>query len=218
MTFFNYFDLLQVIFWSIAYICVIIYSIKFKKCLMPFTCLSFNMMWEVLVLLNSTPFSFAFFLRLIRTILDSVILIVHFLYGNVVIDKERKELFYLISICLPILILILFYFLYEFVPSFSLYSAFFTNIYMSLMFLFLFQKSKKFESGLFKIGLFRMLGTLFASITYGIINEINVTIIVCGLIILAIDSIYLSLCNFNIKNKALSNEDFGESDQLPWRI
>lgn len=205
MTLFNCFDLLQVFFRSIAYICVIIYSIKFKKCLMPFTCLSLNLAWEVLVLLNSAPFTFVFFLRLTWVILDFVILTIHFLYGNIVVEKERKFLFYLITICLPILIFMLFYYLYEFVPYFSLYSSFITNIYMSLIFLFLFKISKKYESGLFRIGIFRMFGTLFASVTYGIIDEINATIIVCGLIVLVIDSIYLSLCNFVIKNETLAS-------------
>ena len=194
MTLFQYFDLLQVTFWSLAYICIIVFSIKYKKCMMPFSCLSFNFCWEIIVLLNSTVFSVVFFYRLVWTMLDTIILLLHLIYGNFVLTKKRKTLFYFASIIWIILNFILFYFLDDFAHNFSIYSSFLINIFMSIIFVVLFKKEKLYVSALFVIGFFRLLGTLFASIAYGFLDKINIPIIICGLVILVVDSVYVSLC------------------------
>lgn len=69
---------------------------------------------------------------------------------------------------------------------------------MSLIFLLLIRRSKKYVKGLVAIGLFRMSGTLFASITYSFYDGIDLVILISGLFILLIDLIYVCL---SIQNK-----------------
>lgn len=56
---------------------------------MPFTCLTFNFAWEIMSMINSFPDLTYFVLRLVWVSLDLVILIVHFIYGNIIINKRN---------------------------------------------------------------------------------------------------------------------------------
>lgn len=57
---------------------------------MPFTCLVINFAWEIMATINSLSYLPYFLLRLVWASLDLVILIIHFVYGNIIIDKEIR--------------------------------------------------------------------------------------------------------------------------------
>ena len=56
---------------------------------MPFTCLVLNFVWEIMATINSFTYLPYFVLRLVWVSLDLVILIVHFIYGNIIINKRN---------------------------------------------------------------------------------------------------------------------------------
>lgn len=165
---------------------------------MPFTCLALNFAWEIMATKNSLSYLPYFLLRLVWTLLDLVILIIHYVYGNIIINKRNKTFFYSLSFALPILVTVLFIILSRLVLNFDLYSAFVINVYMSLIFLLLLGRSKKYMKGLVHIVILRTLGTLFASITYSFCDVIDLVILIYGLFILLIDVIYVGI---SIQNK-----------------
>lgn len=165
---------------------------------MPFSCLVFNFAWEIMATINSIYHLPYFLLLLVWALLGLVILIIHYVYGNIIINKRNKTLFYSLTSALPILVTVLFIILSRLVLNFDLYSTFVINVYMSLIFLLLLGRSKKYIKGLVAIGIFRMIGTLCASITYSFYDGVDIAIIIAGLFILLIDFIYVGL---SIKNK-----------------
>lgn len=60
---------------------------------MPFACLTLNITWEIMSMINSFSDFTYFILRLVWVSLDLVVLIIHFIYGNTIITKETEVSF-----------------------------------------------------------------------------------------------------------------------------
>ena len=201
MDFLRIFDFYQILFWIVTYILIIVFDIKYKISLIPLTAISFNCSWELVRCINTFSSIPVFIGILIWFILDLFILVLHFCYGGIILQKTNKLRFYLISVGFLILFLICnFVFNYYYV-GYILYSSFTANSFMSLLFLYIIFKTKeKYAKPQFYISIFRFVGTFCATITYGILSN-NITIFIIGMVIGLVDicSIFYS---FNYMKKS----------------
>ena len=89
------FDYLQIIFWSITYLLIIIYGIKFKNLMIPILALILNFSWETVAFIKDiylfSSLSFAFIGHLIWLGLDLIMLII---YIYIYISKEKIYIFH----------------------------------------------------------------------------------------------------------------------------
>lgn len=195
------FDFLTISFWIITYILIILFDIKYKISFIPLIAISFNCSWEIVQCKNTFSSIPTFIGILIWFLLDFFILILHFYYGGIILQKSNKPRFYLISIGFLIIFLICNFIFNYYFTNYILYSSFISNIIMSLLFLYIiFKTNEKYAKQQFYIGIFRFIGTLCATITNGILSN-NITIFIIGMVIGLIDicSIFYS---FNYMKKS----------------
>lgn len=187
MNLFHLFDYLQILFWIITYILIILFDIKYKISLISLTAICFNFSWELIQSINSFSSIAVFVGILIWLCLDFFILLLHFYYGGIILSKTNRLKFYFISIVFLLFFLIFNFVLNYYFNDYFLYSSFLANSIMSLLFLYIILKTKeKYAKPQFYIAFFRFVGTLCATIAYGILNN-NIIIFVIGMIIGMID-------------------------------
>ena len=176
--------------WTIAYILLIYRSFRDKICGMPFWALSFNLSWEFI-------FSFVFDLRkeiqfVVRLwlLIDLIILISYLLYGK----KEwpqyiSRKFFYPYSISVFIISYLFVYLMsLELNDLKGMYTAFISNLMMSLLFISMLNNRKNLGGQSTGIAFFKMIGTLAPTILLGMESNF---VLFLGITCFAVDLVYL---------------------------
>lgn len=182
--------------WSIVYIELIRGGFKDKTYAMPLFALGLNFAWETLysvdqLFLGSEPLQGV--VNLIWAMLDAVIIITYFKYGREYFPKKAQKYFIPFSILAFVSCFIMqfaFYFQFDKVPA-SQYSAFAQNAAMSIMFLaMLFNRGNtRGQSKLMAIA--KCIGTLAPTILGGVIESLNIYILLMGSICFIFDALYI---------------------------
>lgn len=179
------FDYLQIIFWSITYLLIIIYGIKFKKLMMPILALILNFSWEIVAFINDIVrfelISFAFIGHLIWLSLDLIMFII---YINIYI-KNKKRGFIPIIITLAILTNV-FVLLYAFsLNDGMLLSVFIIDLIMAALYVLFFIFNTYKSSLLLDAIIFsKLLGDLFARVEY---KDDHIAVLIIGIVILILN-------------------------------
>lgn len=149
------FDDLQIIFWSITYILIIVASFrswKLKRVSIPYLAAIQNFSWETCALLESG----GFWGHIIWFLLDSIIIVFGFLYAH---TKKAKFAYG----CTLIIGILLFQLIFT-TPNGMLYSSFVIDFLMAIYFLF---SQKQLSPSLkLPIGITKFIGDLFAGLYY----------------------------------------------------
>lgn len=186
MTFPNILDLIQIILWSIVYILIIFFGVLKKCCLMPLLPLSFNLSWEVARCIklnwNNLPQAIGLVTWML---LDIVIFVIHMKYGGVFFSKTKKR-FYVISLAILLGCLLVIIPLSFLVSQFLLYFSFSDNLFMSLLFLIASLRKGAYRIEWTVLAVFRLFGTLSATIVNGLFVG-NQAILILGILILILD-------------------------------
>ncbi|MGH4036344.1 MAG: hypothetical protein ACRQFF_00685 [Sphaerochaeta sp.] len=186
--------LLSGVAWTIVYIEAIRKGFKDKTYAMPLFALGLNIAWEAIYAITGlsnptiqTPVNF------IWCALDVVIVVTYFLYGRKEFPDNAKKYFIpysILAFATNFAIQIAFYLHFSRSEAAS-YSAFLQNAAMSILFLtMLFQRqSKKGQSVLLAVA--KWIGTLAPVISFGILNEFNIFVLITGIICSIFDIIYI---------------------------
>ena len=175
-------DSLTVGFWGLTYICIILYSFRYKeekKVYMPFIAGALNFSWE----LHALYISGGYWGHIVWLGLDCFILI----YNLYILQNNKRRLFYavLVAICFVVIYGIV---SIPFVNG-MLISSFAIDIIMAMeYFLTVGQLSSR---GQLLIGLLRLFGDLFA--WFGNMKFSSFVMIV-GLLVLIVNFLYICCC------------------------
>lgn len=178
--------------WTLVYLLVIYRSFKDKVCGMPFIALAFNTSWEFL-------YSFIFPMKnnamqnIINRVwfgFDVLICISFFLYGARNWKPLQKKWFavYIIAVFAAAYSLLHSYHVAEGLAAMT-YSAFITNVVMSALFIDRLVKHQQIEGQSAGIALFKMLGTLAASLV--LLTGYPAFLQITGLVCFVLDVIYI---------------------------
>ena len=187
------FDLLQVVFWSITYVLIVVFGIIKRKTFMPIVAALFNISWELNSLLSD------FFCVRIPIValghfvwigLDFLIITIAIFYY---VDNNKKML--LSFIFLPFIIIGL-YFIFK-INYGQLYSSFIIDLLVAICYLFVSFKEKDNIIEFIIIGITRFIGDFFAFIMYRQDTLVNII----GIIVFVINAIYLIILNNKPINK-----------------
>lgn len=181
--------------WMVAYFLIIFRSYKDKTYGMPFVALAFNISWEFL-------YSFVFIapkLNLQTAInrfwfaADVIILVFYFVYGKKDWKySQSRSLFYPYSLFVLVAAAgLLYFFEMDFLKSAVTYSAFIMNVIISASFLQMILHRKSLSGQSFGIALFKLIGTLCATIF--LFDGFTNFLILLGLICFILDAVYLFL-------------------------
>ena len=177
------------VFWSLVYIFILVRSYRDKSCGMPMMALCANISWEFI-------FAFVFphavpqiYVNIVWFLLDFLILLQFLKYGK----GEYQKLFlpsFLVTLIFSFLIIVSV--TIEFNDWFGKYAAFSQNLLMSILFISLLKKRDNVQGQSLYIAVFKMAGTLFASILFAVYYPSLLIIVLSGLIFVC-DWIYIIL-------------------------
>ncbi|WP_258088906.1 transmembrane-type terpene cyclase [Weissella fangxianensis] len=191
-------QLLSGICWSIVYIELIRKGIKDRTYGMPVFALGLNFAWETIYAFSGLTTSITdpqSWVNLIWALLDVGIIVTFFRYGKRDFPNLFQNYFYLGSIAIFIVCFIFqFAFLFEFGNHWgSIYSAFAQNAAMSILFvsMLLSRNSSRGQSQLMAYS--KWIGTLAPSILGGLIEQVNIYVILTGVICFVFDLVYIIL-------------------------
>lgn len=188
------FDGLQLVFWSLAYLAIVVYSIKYrseKQIFMPFIPGMLNFTWE----LNAFIRSHGFIGHTVWLVLDCLIIG----YNFWVLTEKKKRLLYGAA---TVFCIVLFRFLFQW-PAVNgmLLSSYAIDLIMAVVYVW--NAKKVSRRGMLLIGIFKFLGDLFAWLHY---KDFAVFVMVAGILVQLFNSIYLLLCIVRLKNPAAAGE------------
>ena len=171
---------------------------------MPILALALNLSYELFRVLTINTDNIIVLVGLYGwLILDSILLIIYFIYGDYLIKRG------IVKVVSGVFLTLLFFIVHligvKYLSNYTLYSVFVINIIMSLIYLMsLFKLDKKNYVAYIIIGVSKCIGTLFASITYGVI-EFNLVTLILGIFILLIDLISILFGIYRYKTQFLLN-------------
>ena len=181
-------DILQAFFWSLTYILLIIYAIKFKTHGIPLVSICLNFAWETVALFQSIvtkKISTGFVIHIAWFLLDFLIVIL-FLFFEHTNEKERisKIIFFISYACAIGTFSILF------MNGYMLLSSFTIDLIMAICFLrfALLKKVKKHKLS-YVIAIFKLIGDFCAWLYYKdffLITPIGITVLICNILYLLI--------------------------------
>ena len=200
MTFPYILDLIQIILWLIVYILIIFFGVRRKRCLMPLLPLSLNLSWEIARCINLNWRNLPQAIGLIVWLfLDFVIFVLHMKYGGVFFNKTKKS-FYIVSLAMLLVCLLVVLPLSFLVPQFLLYFSFADNLIMSLLFLVASLRRGAYRIEWSLIAVFRLLGTLAATLVNGFFAD-NLVILCLGIIIAILDFLAFTISFLSSKHQ-----------------
>lgn len=162
------------IFWTIAYIDIIRIGIKDQTYGMPFLALSLNFSWEIYNTVQGYLFvglHVANIINFFWVLFDMGILYTYFRYGNKILNL-KKSAFYIVSLSI-LTVSFIFQHLIGIrlgLVTGALYSAFGSNLLMSLLFILMFFKRTKGNGQTLLIAVAKCVGTLSITVLVGIIG------------------------------------------------
>lgn len=181
--------------WMVAYFLIIYRSYKDKTYGMPFIALAFNISWEFFYsfVFNSPELNLQTIINRFWFAADVVILFFYFAYGK----KDWKysqtiRLFYPYSLFILFAAAgLLYFFEMDFLNDAVTYSAFIMNVIISASFLQMILHRNSLAGQSFGIALFKLIGTLSATIF--LLDGFTSFLILLGLICFILDVVYLFL-------------------------
>ena len=183
------FDYLQAVFWSITYILLIVYAFKYKTHAIPILAVVLNFSWETLALTGSIlnwELTGGLIIHIAWFFLDLIIIAFLLFYDIYNTKKEKATLIigYIISVvCL----------FFAFHSGYMLLSCFIIDLIMAILFLLhiLLRKTKRNILS-FLIGLFKLLGDMFAWLYY--MDNLHIPIIGLCVLILNVGYLIVLVC------------------------
>ncbi|EOI6974999.1 hypothetical protein ACMVKW_001323 [Listeria monocytogenes] len=190
--------LLSGIAWTIVYIELIRNGIKHKTYAMPLFALSLNFAWEVIysindLVINSNSIGVQGLVNLVWACFDLIIVYTYFKYGKKYFPENAKKYFIPFSILVFITgfaIQLAFYFSFDPIPA-AQYSAFMQNVAMSILFLTMLFQSHNTRGQTLLMAYSKWIGTLAPALLMGLLQEINVYILICGFLCSIFDILYI---------------------------
>ena len=174
-------DILQTIFWTITYLLIIVYGVKYRRSsalFMPFLAGSFNFAWEI----NAVTFQGFSIGCALWTFLNLFIFI-----HNLRLLKRWKKIMYLVGF---LSIFLVFYLLFRTqVFNGKEATSFAIDVLMALEFVLCAKRVS--PHGKIPIAITKLLGNLFAWLYY-LCNSSFVAVV--GLIVLLLNTLYLAIC------------------------
>ena len=182
------FDILQAICWSITYVFLIIYAIKFKTHAIPLIAVCLNFSWETIAFLGSIRnmrFSAPLFMHTAWLFLDLIIVCLYMFYETRFRENTKEKRYFVCGyICMLVCLFVLFY------KGYMLLSCFTIDLIMAIAFLRFLIKERFYRSWILCfVGIFKLLGDFFAWLFYRddpIVNIIGVVVLFCNIIYLII--------------------------------
>lgn len=198
MDLYNIFDITQIVFWSVTYVLMIGYGVKYRYEGKPFIPLlpgCLNLAWEINAGLEGW---------LLGSILWLVLDLVIFIQNMKILKNNRKRILY---ICALIAVTGILYFVFR-IPEADgkLYSVFIIDIIMAVFFIV--KVNYLSQHGRIAIACTKLIGDLFAWIVY---SKDSTAVSIIGLLVLLLNIMYLAVClekqsKTKIKRKVAGNE------------
>ena len=184
--------------WTIVYIELIRTGFKEKACGMPLFALTLNIAWELIYAIDGLFGSKSFILvqsiaNAVWALLDVFILVIWFKYGKEYLPYKAKNYFIpytLLALIFGFVMQFAFYFYCETPEIAAIYSAYAQNAAMSIMFLTMLFKRNNTKAQTMTIAVCKWIGTLTPTI-YGNLYEINIYILLTGIMCSLFDLIYI---------------------------
>ncbi|CAM4256157.1 hypothetical protein FHS16_001476 [Paenibacillus endophyticus] len=178
------------LFWTAAYVLVIYRGFKDQFCGMPLACICANITWEFLLTFIMPFHPLQQIVTLIWFLLDCVILLQYFMYVKA---PYSKRLIYASVAGLLVISFLLHYgSAIEFDDEMGIYSAFFINLLMSILFIKLLL-AKELQGQSLSIAYFKMIGTLCASVICFALDPQSVLLMIMYVLIFILDILYILL-------------------------
>ncbi|WP_267202409.1 hypothetical protein [Limosilactobacillus kribbianus] len=182
--------------WTIVYIECIRLGFKEKAYSMPLFALALNIAWEgIYSFVDLQSFSAQTIANLVWFACDLLIVYTYFKFGRKEFSANSQRFFVLISITVfATCLLIQLAFYWQFGLRYgSRYSAFLQNLVMSLLFIAMLFKRDGKRGQSMTIAVAKWLGTLAPTILMGVLQEVNVYVIICGALCSVFDIAYIVL-------------------------
>ena len=176
------FDVLQAVFWSLTYIFLIVYAIKYKKHGIPLVAICLNYAWETVSLTQSilNGAQTALIIHITWFLLDTVIVALFLFHETSIFQNQRDKLVFLVSYAASIIFLAAL-----FKSGGMLVSCFAIDLIMAIAFLaFAFGKEMVFSLISISIGITKLIGDLFAWLYYryeSIVDLIGIIVLLCNI-------------------------------------
>lgn len=193
----NY-DYLQAIFWSLAYILIIVYNIRYKTLGIPVISISSNFAWETVALINDIKSNSFDLIHVIWIALDILIVITYFVFCEPLYTKHKFPLLllYLIEV---IVFLIVFG-----RNNGMLLSSFVIDLTMAIEYvIYSLNKKLKFNYVLFAIFVTKLFGDLCAWLYYKAFDN---QVLLIGIIVLLLNSTSTAIVALRIRKHFQNDE------------
>jgi len=154
-------DHIQGICWSITYILLIVYAIQFKTHGIPLIAVCLNFAWETVALggsLLNQNFSSVLIIHTAWFALDCIIIFLFYCYETKIKENRKEKVVFAWAyiICVVCLVIL-------FLNGYMLLSCFVIDLIMAVSFLvFLISKPIYIGWNIYAVGVFKLLGDLFA--------------------------------------------------------
>jgi len=185
------------LFWTIAYVLIIYKGFKNQTYGVPLAAICLNISWEFLLTFILPFHPLQQIVTLVWFLLDCIILLQFLYYSTKILSK--RTLYLSVLSLIVIAFLVQYGMAIEFHDTMSLYSAFGINLVMSIFFIKMLL-TKELQGQSLSIALFKMIGTLCASIlSYSFFPQ-SVLLTILYILILIVDVVYILM----ILNKSIT--------------
>lgn len=177
------FDHLQAIFWSLTYIVLIFYAVKYRAHAIPLIAVCLNFAWETLALIGSIMlgrFSSALYIHISWFTLDLVMVLLYLFHETKIHENKVEKCRFLVAYLLFAACLA-----GMFLSGYMLESCFIIDFIMAVSFvLFIVYERSPKSRLLYLIGILKLLGDLFAWQYYknkDFVNLIGICVLLCNI-------------------------------------
>jgi len=196
-------DILQAVFWSITYILLIVYAVKYKTHGIPLSAICLNYAWETVALIQSlvkaTQFQPSIVIHIAWFTLDTVIVALFLFHETKLFENMGKKAVFLLAYAVSTVFLVI-----AFVHKYMLLSCFGIDLIMAIAFLlFVFQKQMTHSLLGILIGVTKLIGDMCAWLYYRfdpIVDVIGIIVLLCNMAYIAI-LVYKFFGKIKIKNR-----------------
>ncbi|WP_207760098.1 transmembrane-type terpene cyclase [Bifidobacterium scaligerum] len=183
--------------WSVTYISLIRNGFKERTCGMPLFALGLNICWEALYTFDgfvSNPSDIQTWVNAIWACLDIAIVVTWVRYGRALLPTPARRhfaAFTTLALITCAMAQLAFYLRFDNTVEASQYSAFAQNAVMSVLFLTHLWNRGNGRGQTMSMAIAKCLGTLAPTILGGLIESLNVYILLMGAICLIFDLLYI---------------------------
>ena len=193
-------DYLQAVFWSLTYVILIIYAMKFKKHGIPLLAILLNFAWETVALINSIQkmqITGPLIIHLAWFSLDFIIVVLYLCEKN---SSIKQKLMFGLGYAISTAFLV---FLFEY--GYMLLSCFCIDLIMAITFLVFLLFHRVYKHWLsYLIAITKLLGDMFAWQFYKSVEVINII----GILVLICNITYLIILIYKKTNDGLLENNF----------